>query len=83
MAGAECGIAAARAAYFDLHAPRAGGYMAEPTFPAFSLPFQSTRPTRGATLWPAMFTEQNLFQSTRPTRGATLPPRLIFHVRVF
>src|ERR1039458_1404903 len=25
MAGAECGIAAARAAYFDLHAPRGGG----------------------------------------------------------
>ena len=55
----------------SIHAPRAGrdGYCL--LYHAARLPFQSTRPVRGATNSTDYPNNHNEFQSTRPVRGAT------------
>ena len=54
-------------------APLAGRDSSRSAARAKALEFQSSRPLRGATLWPRAITSgQNKFQSSRPLRGATL-----------
>ena len=55
----------------SIHAPHAGRDTAPATFLAFLMPFQSTRPMRGATTTVTKTRTTTTFQSTRPMRGAT------------